>query len=331
MAFRNTDPLLKSLSRARPDIDDAQVMSNSAQAQALLVMVKSGESTEVTTRPPRRRIGWRVALPTAAVVAAALTVALVAGNSIPPTDIALVAASSQKAFSTTGRATVEFATDIGLDYEQKGRIQLTFAGENVESATEFGPSEDSQGFKTQNRTVAGNFYLLDGPPGQQRWVHITNEPGLDLYNLDPRRLLELLAPSAEFETVGDENGLRRLRATSLDDVPDMNLGLGPLRLRPERRDGKLGEAFTRLDLWVGPDNVVRRLDLATESTETHRSGGKTLLVPRADGQMHKMVDPNTGELVTTTHRSTYSVTFSDLGADIEITVPDGATQVEGKG
>jgi hypothetical protein len=258
-------------------------------------------------------------------------VALVAGNSVPPADIALVAASSQKAFSTTGRAAVEFATGIGLDWEQKGRIQLTFAGENVDSVIDFGPSGGTPGFKSQNRTVAGNFYLLDGPPGQQRWVHITNEPGLDLYKLDPRKLLELLAPAAEFETVGESNGLRRLRATSIDDLPDINLGLGPLRLRPERRDGSLGEDFTKLELWVGPDNVVRRLDLATESTETHRSGGETILVPRADGQMHKMVDPETGEMVTTTHRSSYSVTFSDLGADIEITAPEGAEPVEGKG
>ena len=274
----------------------------------------------------RRHVRWTASA--VATIAAALAIVLVTVQSPGPrtVDMALVAARTQEALRGPGRAQVDSVTDRGLEYEQRATTSVAFDGDDLEMVMEFAGERGRSGFTAHNRTVGGEFYLLDGPPGQQRWIHDTNATGTrgtDLFSLDPRTLCDLLKGSAEFEVVDERDGVTHLRARSVDELPPLSFGAGPSDAR--------AEDVTRLELWVGPDDVVQRIDLDLERTETTRQGGETILVPRADGRMHKMVDPDTGEMVTTTHRSSYSVRFFDVGEPVSIVAPADAVRVAGKG
>jgi hypothetical protein len=310
------DQLLLALRDARPEPQDGPIDDDAHELLARIIG---------TRRAQRRRLRWTAAA--AVTVAAALAIALVVTQTGPRTvDIALVAARSQDALRGTGRALVDSVNGRGLEWEQRARTSVAFDGDDLEMVMEYAGEQGRPGFTAHNRTVGGEFYLLDGPPGRQRWIHDTNASGTrgaDLFSLDPRTLCELLSESAEFEVVDEQDGVKHIRATSVDHVPPLSFGEGP--------SGAEAEDVTRLELWIGPDDVVQRIDLDLERTETTRQGGKTILVPRSDGTMHKMVDPNTGEMVTTTHRSSYSVRFFDVGDPVQIVVPADAVPVAGQG
>ena len=279
---------------------------------------------------PRRRLTKKWALSVASVAAAAaLITGLVAVDRPAPLDMRLVAAATRSALEGTGRAQIDFGIFKGRQDESRGVIRLAFAGEDLEMITDFAASDNGPGFRSHNRTVDGEFYLLDGPSGEQAWVHDVNasgQQGSDIFNIDPRTLLDIIEPGAEFETVSnDEDGVRRLRATRVDDVPPLNLGHGPISIK--------GQQVERLELWVGPDDVVRKFDLDLEYSETREhSGARARLVKRADGTVSKEIDPAfPGKTVTETVRTSYAVAFSDLGEPIEIDAPSDATRVEGKG
>ena len=106
--------------------------------------------------------------------------------------------------------------------------------------------------------------------------------------------------------------------------------------------------MTALDLWVGADNVVRRIDLTSErkvqevdpgvAPTLSKSKDGTVTINFKDG--HKVVVPQGGDLqrvmnglpkVTRTFRSSYSARFFDIGAPITISVPPNATDLAGKG
>jgi hypothetical protein len=252
-------------------------------------------------------------------------------------DMRLVAEATRSALKGTGRAQVDFSIFTGRQDATRGVMRLAFEGENLEMIMEFAPSEGGPGFRSQNRTVDGEFYLLDGPPGQQRWVHDVNasgQQGSDTFNVDPRTFLDLVEPAATFETVStDEDGVRRLRATRVDNVPPFTLGDTPAINLGQGQAAIDSRHVKRLELWVGPDDVVRKFDLDIESTETRQnSGGRARLVKKPDGTFAKEIDPAfPGKTVTETMRTSYSVRFFDLGEPLEIEAPSGATQVEGKG
>ena len=310
------DPLLAALRNARPALHDVE------PDDELMARIIAG---------PRRtrRGGARWIAGAVAMVAAALALTLLVTQTGPRTvDIALVAARSQEALRGSGRAHVESVTDRGLANEQRWSNDVTFDGDDVEMVMRFAGDGRSTGFTAHNRTVDGEFYLLDGPPGRQRWIHDVGANattrGTDLFSLDPRTLCELLKDSAEFERVNEHDGVKHLRATEVNDLPPLSFGAGPSDAR--------AEDVTRLELWVGPDDVVRRIDIDLERTERERRGAMSRITQNPDGTYTKEIDPahpGTEELVT--HRSSYSVRFAGIGDPVEIVAPAGAADVEGKG
>src|SRR5262245_21954908 len=158
------------------------------------------------------------------------------------------------------------------------------------------------------RVVDGVRYRFMGPKdGPGHWVRDSEPapPGSrPRFEADPRTLLSILDPAARFTEVGSESvggvPARHLRATALDRVPVLDLGLYP---------DTENTVVTGLDLWVGTDDVVVRMDLGLR---------------RADA---KAADPSGGPPpAAAAYDSTYSVTFSDLGAPITITAPADAVE-----
>jgi hypothetical protein len=313
------DSLIESLRRARPATPDEQ------PDPVLLNTIVGGGSSRA-----RRRFKARLALAALSVAAAAALIAgIVVVDGTPDLDMRLVAAATSDAMKGTGRARVDFDIFKGRQDRAGGVMRLTFAGEDLEMITDFEADAYSPGFQSRNRTVDGEFYLYDGPIDRRYWIHDVNasgQQGSDIFNVDPRTFLEIVEPGATFETVStDDEGVRRLRATKVEEVPPLNLGHGPIAIK--------GQQVKRLELWVGPDDIVRRFDLDLEYTETHEnSGGRAKIVNHEDGTFTKEIDPaHPGETVVETVRTSYAVTFSDLGAPITIEAPAGARRVEGKG
>jgi hypothetical protein len=105
----------------------------------------------------------------------------------------------------------------------------------------------------------------------------------------------------------------------------LSLGHGPI--------ADSGQHVERLELWVGPDDVVRRFEFDLRSRETRQnSGARARLVEKPDGTVTKEIDPAfPGKTVTETQLTSYAVTFFDLGEAITIEAPKDARRVEGKG
>lgn len=352
----NEDEILEALRDVRPRLTEEDESAHGRKASDLRLTIV-GKGWE-----PRARKAFTLTRAGAAALvgAAAVSIGLGVGGgssqdpatqTLRAPDIELLAAESREAFSTTGRAVAKFVLADGLDQEQRGEVRAIFAGNDLDLTLDFETGGfGSPGFQARNRTVDGQFYLLDGPPGDRRWYHDTNASGSraqDLYNLDPRTLLQLLDESSDFETVGTEQRggeeVRHLRATRLQDVPPLNLGFG------DNADA----GATSLELWVGPDDVVRSLAVSFEATETApdrrmirvkpRDGdpkrvtmrGRWMIIQLPDGTRVKrpvgdVTKPSEGG-TTTTYRSRYSVEFFDLGAPIEIEAPPDPIEVAGKG
>lgn len=276
----------------------------------------------------------------------------------PPIDVQLIASRSREVLGRTGRATVVFSSTTDdlpgvpgfTAGPGSGIVHLSFAGDDIEMTITFAGTDaslpDRGGFTTRNKTVGGEFYLYDGAPGDQHWVHDTNAAGGsagDLFSIDPRTLLALFSDEAAFEQVGTEtiDGVptRHLRSTRSLAGTGLNLGLGPVG------DGTIDV----LELWVGDDDVARRVDIGTTHTlTTYSDAGLPLLsknpdgsatITRSDGTVtvippgEPIIMPNPPASSGTAHevRSTYSVTFSDLGEPITIEAPPDATDVAGVG
>ncbi|HEX2050128.1 MAG TPA: hypothetical protein VHJ34_05765 [Actinomycetota bacterium] len=273
----------------------------------------------------RRRARAALALTGVAVVAV-LVVTDGTSPVRPPTGtrhdgIRLVAARSEDAYSTSGRATVSFATRFDGGATEGGTSHVEFSGDDVAMTTEFRFGDGTPGFVARSRTVDGELYLWDGPIGDRRWYVDLNASGAraeDVFDLDPRELLGLLDASADFEEVSSDTGVRRLRATRLDGLPALAVDFWP------REDD-----VTRLEVWVGPDDVVRRLELDVVRVDRHRSGTK--IVPFDDGTPGRKIHDPDSPLVTSVTHSSYSVRFFDVGADVDVVAPADAIPVRGQG
>lgn len=255
-------------------------------------------------------------------------------------EIRLIAERSGVALGS-GRASVRFAVDVeGSDMlSAAGTARLAFSGDDIEMVTSFDGTGQVPGFVTEHRTVGGEFYLLDGPPDGRRWVRDTNANGeraVELFSLDPRTLFGVFSSGALLEVVGSEevDGVptRHLRSTAPFPAPDLHLGNGPVA----------GSTVERLDLWVDADDVTRRIDLMLSTPRQvvdrdrapsmERSSDGTVTLRYPDGRV-EVSGPESafdaGDLPTTTRtaRSTYSVTFSDIGAAIVVEAPAEATDV----
>jgi hypothetical protein len=240
-------------------------------------------------------------------------------------EIAHIASTSQAALLSSGRALVDFHLAQGGTAEQRVTGTVSFAGDDVEMVLRFFPDGRGPGFEARNRTVDGHFYLYDAG----RWVRDTNATGTegrDMFSADPRTLLGALHPGAAFEVVGTETvdglELRHLRATRVDRLPTLNLSLGPID----------PDEVRTLEVWVGSDDVVRRLDIGTVHVATRDPQAATVIVRGPDGRTTKeTAPPDAARMVTTETSSTYSLRFTDIGAPIVITAPTGAVDVAGQG
>lgn len=330
------DELLEALRAERPESSASSVGMDAAAMAWRLEQIMAEPRRPQARRPvPRRALvaaGVAAAVVAGAVLAAGSQVdrpGVLAGgppSSVAVIDITHIATTSQTALAASGRARLAFDLAIGTPTAQRGTGVILFSGDDLDMVVDF---EDTggrgRGFQARNRTVDGQFYLYDGPPGAQRWYRDANaagSQGTDMFRADPRLLLGALTPAAPFEMVGTEAGVRHLRATRLDRLPSLNLSMGPI----DPKD------VTSLELWVGADDVVRRLDLETVQIEVRQEGVYSKVMENPDGTKTKVtIAPDPAKAVTVELRSRYSVEFTEVGVPVSIVAPDGAVTVEGKG
>jgi hypothetical protein len=329
------DELIERLREERP----APPVWDPAEADALLDRILALPlPRQAGSKPGRTR---RIARYAAAPVAAAALIAGLIAVSLPDTsprteprqaagpakpvavDMQRIAATSAAALHS-GKARVDIVSGIGSPMEQRISGLVLFSGDDLEMQLHFGPvAGRGDGFDAENRTVGGEFYLLDGPPNAKRWYHDTNAgggKGTDLFTADPRSLLATLGPVAGFTVVDTADGLRHLRATRLDQLPSLNLTMGPI----DPREIEL------LDVWVGADDVVRKLETRLLHIERTESG--PLLVKDGKGRVVRQVVPVDANQATTTEtRTSYAIEFTEYGSPVEITPPAHAVDTAGKG
>jgi hypothetical protein len=262
-----------------------------------------------------------------------------------------VAAASEAATAGSGRATLAFER-VGGTLDESGRGEVRFAGGDVEVALRYAGPDGAPGAEVLVRSVDGELYLLDGPPGSRRWVHdsgagsAASGSSADLFRADPRTLLRTLRPEAGFEVVGVEEAdgpdgqhgqeVHHLRSTTPGELATLNLGLGPI----DARD------VEQIDLWVGDDDVVQRLDLVLvaeqefleldgdEETylgpEAPCQGETSVRVTEDDGSVScRSLDDSRARTEQVTTR--YSIRFHDLGTPVTITAPADAIDIEAVG
>jgi hypothetical protein len=262
-------------------------------------------------------------------------------------------AASEEATAGSGRATLDFER-VGGGLDESGQGEVRFAGDDVAVALSYAAPDGAPRAEVLLRSVDGESYLLDGPPGNRRWVHDTGArsaatgSSADLFRADPRTLLRTLRPEAGFEVVGVEEAddadgrpgqeVRHLRSTTPGEMAGLNLGLGSID----------AQDVEQIDLWVGGGNVVQRLDLVlVEEVEHVELSGEeeTYLGPEVpcqggdearvtviedDGSTScRLLDRSRARTEQVTTR--YSVHFHDLGAPITITPPADAIDVEAVG
>jgi hypothetical protein len=338
----HNDPLMHALSGARPPSEPAD-RADAPSAQLLLEQIVA---TPVVDHARRRRSRSRRVVVAAGTAAALVAGSLLVVNTIgvrdgrvvvsqpaAVADVGAIARASTSAF-TSGRADMTFDVRSGSVVE-KGDARVVFSGNNRAVTMTFEGTNGRPEFTSENRTVDGAFYLLDGAPGAKRWYRDTNvvvwEKGT--LDLNPRDLLTVLRPAVAFEVVDTQGDVRHLRAAHPSAAPELDLLLGPVP----------GGSVTNIELWVGPDDAVQRLVLDARRTEEPEpacvieNGKKTCLGPgdmlaRKDGKT--IVVPATGpaqdrQPVTTT--AAFDVRFHDIGTTAPVTAPANAIPVAGQG
>jgi len=257
-----SDELLDRLKAVRPNTPSGLLEPDPNLLEEILM----------TTNSPRRLVTPMRLGAVAAVAAALVTVLLTLPNHTtntttprtPTFSMRAIVETTQSALSS-GRAHITYTTDNGKFIHDAGDFTIEFSGDNRSTVGTLAP-RDGNSFEIANKVVDGRFYLRDGAPGHQTWIEDTNEhvTGSDLFNADPRTLVAGADEAAQFRDVGsaevDGVAVRHLKATRLDAVPRVNLGLGPVN-----DDGR---KVTKFDVWVDADNIVRRLDVSTSFTQT---------------------------------------------------------------
>lgn len=342
-----SDDLINQLTNARPQLAADLLEPNPQLIEEILMTTPTRRRSFVTPI----RLGAAAALATAA-AAIAITLPNGAPTTAAPSVTTQIAApnmqriaESTAAALSSGRAHITYTTNNGHYIHDAGDFTIEFAGENRSTVGTLDPGdpcrdasvsvpqercEADNRFEIANKVVDGRFYLRDGAPGQQTWIEDTNEhlTGSDLFNADPRTLVGGANDDAQFRDVGagsvDGVAVRHLKATRLDAVPRVNLGLGPVNDDTTK--------VTKFDVWVDADNVVRRLDVSTSYTETIFPDARTVLTKDGSGKVvGKTLDTTGSRTEERTTLTSYSVTFRDIGADIAITAPANARKVAGQG
>lgn len=261
------------------------------------------DKTSISARILRRsRQYWKSGVAVAAALALIGTLVAYQGNNdsesggsaagpenskIVLSDIRTIAARSQEALSGTGRATIDFVDGL---LSKKGTTKIAFSGEDFEATTVFDEAEYPPLFTARYKAAHGTVFVQDELLDRE-FDALAYAEGYDLGQLsapevyflgtfrgdmvvswvfpsplehtqgpDQRALLSVLSPAAELVTVGTETiageATTHLRATKPGALPSVSFGLRPI-------DGK---SIVSLDLWVGGDDVIRRIDIATEES-----------------------------------------------------------------
>ncbi|MEY2472037.1 MAG: hypothetical protein QOK28_1366 [Actinomycetota bacterium] len=320
-----SDELLKRLAASRPTMSTGLLEPDPQLLEEILM----------TETNPKRRIVTPLRLGAIAAVAAAVVAVLMllpttTSRDTPPVlNMRAIVASTTQALSS-GRAHLTYTSDNGHFIHDSGSLVVEFSGDSRSTVGTMDPGDGrGSAFEIANKVVDGRFYLRDGAPGHQVWIEDTNEhvTGADIFSVDPRTLVSGAAQDAEFVDAGtatvDGAATHHLKATRLDRVPTVNLGLGPITDDETK--------VTKFDVWVDADNVVRRLDIATSRTETVYPFARTVVSTDAGGNVHKTLDTAGVKSEQRTTVSDYSVRFTDIGAPITIVAPVNARKVAGKG
>lgn len=324
-------------------------------------------------RQARRSLTTRVgvvAVPVAAVAAAAAVVVSGMGGPVAPGTSAksgnstrsavLTAAMVQRvtsqsltALARSGQATIAYRlTDNGTE-TVSGSDRITFAGHNWNDVVkQTFPASKGQPSLSQtaiNRIVGKQFYLFsEGKNGHGHWIRDTNpseHPSVKIP--DPRSLLGLLQPSADFKVVGHEvvHGVR-LTILSATKAPELR----DLSWLPGAQPGAKVKSLTVL---VDRHNVVHQMSLRVKYDQTTgwlymqkaKNGDLKLVVPskaylkaaRAQArQLRKHyrvtvgIDPSVSASVShDVNLAVVSVTF--VGGHQVITAPRHSTPVFSQG
>ncbi|MGH9100086.1 MAG: hypothetical protein ACRDV8_07640 [Acidimicrobiales bacterium] len=292
-----------------------------AVAASVMALAGAGSAWAITagSRPPAAGHGERAAAAPKVVLTAA--------------ELHAITARSGAAASTSGTAEVaETSSENGAP--QGGYdVAVTFSGRNVDEKVTSVPEPpgSAPSFTTDDRLVAGQFYIYTPGPGDVlEWLHDTNSAN-DVASMqfpDPRTLFDAISPKAQFAAVG---------TTTMQGKTVTELVAGdPSAIDPAAL-GNLaaGDNLTSFELWVGSDDVVQRIALSTSLTsqvckvlpltqakrrDLLQRVGETATLPDGEGDC--------GPTTTLTH---FVVSFADLGVPQSVTAPQHAVDFTGKG
>ena len=262
---------------------------------------RAGAGSGAGRRSSRRPGPLRIAAVAAAAVAVVAGGVVLAGRTGSPTgpaepevvSVETALASSSAALAESGRIDCELR--YGTEGEgSTGVLSYAFSGDDRSALFHLDGEPDD----LESRVVDGETYtyMAVGPDDPTpRWYHWTDDlydqpdnPSTPRPMLDPATFLDELAAAGPFEEVGEESldgaPARRLRATHPEAIEDLG---HMVRFVPGTVD--------TLDVWVGDDGFVHRIDVAF--------GGP-------DGAAGL--------------KGTASITFDDYGAPVTIEVPVGA-------
>lgn len=351
----------------------AQQLRDQLRRELAAVEPGPGLLAGLNRRRARRTLATRVSLVAAPAAAAAVAAALIVpgiGGAAPGTrpsgpvtsgtpgpavltaaTVKQVASQSRRAMARSGKATISYRMSDNGKITGSGSDRITFAGHNWNDViTQNFPAGNGVRASTQtaiNRIVNGQLYLhIAGPDNRVRWYHDTNPAGHPSIRIpDPRTLLSLLSPSAEFQVTGhrDTGGTRLtgLRATAIPRLRPLNWLPG----------AEAGAQVTSLTVWVDAHHVVHQMSLQITHNKTTdpiyleksvKNGKERLTVvvpsraylkearayarklsPRYDPKVR--VDPSTSPTVRHDHLVTdVSVAFGGFGQAQAIPVPPNA-------
>lgn len=291
--------LLNQLAAADPISLDAIPGPDSAPAQALLEttlqseagLAPSGEAVRVQSRSAVTQMSPRRSVPVrsrAMLVSAAAAVLLMVGGllvfapSNTPSAVAAVHSAAAAADADTGRITTTLSvegTHEGDEESHVGGFEVAYSGSDVAFSIDPGESTSSSGFDAgdlplnEGRLVDDVLYFNDGDV----WRSLDTDGLLGQMVadfVDPRTVLEKVQELTEVTEVGETtiDGETVTHYQSVVDLGDESLtqsgwlGFGAGELEGE------GEGEITVDIYVGEDDILNRLDLTGEVEEGTDSG-----------------------------------------------------------
>jgi hypothetical protein len=269
--FPDADSVLTELRAARPDVDPALTDAAAPAAVALRTRIVQGD-TETTDaaadvrmlprRPHARSTRWMVAAAAAAVVALIAVGAGVIGVDGPePASASMedIVAATDVATRGSGQATIMYEENWPGDEHVSTSGDIAFSNADVDTVLRDEDTLDGVRYEFRQRVVDGELYVSNVPLGDAPDWRPYDGIATDqkVFDVDPRLLLQVLADQAGFTVVGQEEldgrTVTHFRASTPDAVS-----------LPSLVQGHFADidSLDALDVWVGEDDVVYRLDMA---------------------------------------------------------------------